>query len=121
MPIDPHTTWSEAEREPIVAVFDSKEMALRTVRELRAAEIEDVWLGIIRGETDAGETTVSVEGGDNIALHLVLSEHGARADLARRFEGILPPLTAVMALRFVAKREQAIRIIEMAGGHIEFV
>ena len=107
--------------EPIVAVFDSKTMALRTIAELRAAQLDDVWLAVVRGETDDGETTVAQEGGDEVALHRALALRGSNAAVANRFDGILPPGTAVISLRPGRKSQEAIRIIEITGGHIEHV
>jgi hypothetical protein len=94
-------------------------MALRTVAELTAAEFEDIWLGVVRGETDAGETTVARDGENETSLYRVLAERGSPDEHARRFDGILPPGTAVMSLRVRAKFDHAIAIIEVTGGHIE--
>ena len=121
MPQEPLLTGTATEYESIVAVFDSKIMALRAVLELQAAEFEDIWLGVVRGETDAGETAVISDDGDERPLHRVLAERGAHEAQALRFEGILPPCTAVMSLRVSAKGDHAIRIIELTGGHIEYV
>lgn len=107
--------------EPIVAVFDTKTMALRTIAELRAATFGDLWLGVVSGETRAGETTVTTGDGDEELLHQVLAQRGAPEAHARRFDGILPPGTAVMALSVRLKREHAVWIIEHSGGHIEEV
>lgn len=109
------------EFESIVAVFDSKVMALRAVDELRAAKFDDVWIGIVRGENDAGKTVVAGDDGEVRPLQRVLVERGTHDALARRFEGILPPCTAVMSLRTASKGDQAMRIIEVTGGHIEDV
>ena len=121
MPQEPIVTGTATEEESIVAVFDSKVMALRAVAELEAAEFDDIWLGIVRGETDAGETAVVSDDGAERALHRVLAERGAHEAQALRFEGILPPCTAVLSLRVSAKGDHAIRIIELSGGHIEYV
>ncbi len=87
------------ELEPIVAVFDSKAMAYRTVAELTAAQFDDIWLGIVRGETHGGETTVAHENGEEVLLCRALAERGSSDAHAHRFDGILPPGTAVMSLR----------------------
>ena len=107
------------EEEPIVAVFDSKAMALRTVAELVAADFTDLWLGIVRGENDDGETLVADERGIERPLHHVLAERGSQGDGAHRFDGIVPPGSAVISLRVDAKAEHAVRIVEISGGHIE--
>lgn len=121
MALEPVSSEIDTDFDPIVAVFDTKTMALRAVDELRAAHFEDIWLAIVRGDTDAGETSVSCEGGDDVLLHEALIERGTSDALARRFDGILPPCTAVMSLRGGPKNEHAIDIIELVGGHIEFV
>jgi hypothetical protein len=107
--------------EPIVAVFDSKTMALRTVAELRAAEVDDIWLAVVRGETDAGETLVACEGEEPCVLSAALLERGSSEALSRRFDGILPPGSAVLSARVRAKVDAAVAIVEVTGGHIEHV
>lgn len=113
-PRDPETPL-----EPIVAVFDSKTMALRAVAELRAAAVDDIWLAVVRGETDSGETLVACDGEEPCVLSAILVERGSIEPLARRFDGILPPGTAVASVRVRAKRDDAVAIIEVTGGHIE--
>ena len=118
---DPASPLAEPPPEPIVAVFDSKTMALRAVAELNAAEFHDIWLAVVRGETDDGETTAAREGQDEVVLHRALAERGSDDAQAHRFDGILPPGCAVMSLRVSAKSDRAVRIIELIGGHIEYV
>jgi predicted Zn-dependent protease len=103
----------------IVAVFDSRIMAQRAVAELAAAEFHDIWLGIVRGENDAGHTTVARDGEPEIALHELLTDRGAPDLDVHRFDGILPPGSAVLSLRAHAKHEAALHIIEMIGGHVD--
>ncbi len=105
----------------IIAVFDSKTMALRTAAELHSAEFHDLWIGIVSGETLSGHTMIARdgEGGEELLLQHVLIARGARAAHAHRFNAILPPGTAVMTLSVSAKLERAIQIIEVSGGHIE--
>ena len=117
-PHDVTPSESATHAEPIVAVFDTKTMALRTIAELGAAELDDYWLAVVRGESDDGETTVAEEGGE-VLLHRALAERGSNAALASRFDGILPPGPAVVSLRPGRKSDEAIRIIEVTGGHIE--
>ena len=105
--------------EPIVAMFDTKTVALRAIAELRAAAMDDIWLAVVRGENDAGQTTVGGDSEDDIALHAALAARGTPATSASRYDGILPPGTAVISLRVFAKADQAVRIIELSGGHIE--
>jgi hypothetical protein len=112
------TSAAAPHSEPIVAVFDTKTMALRTVAELNAAQFGDIWLGVVRGEADTGETLVADERGESLLYH-ALVDRGTAAVQARRFDGILPPGSAVMSLRAPAKIEHAVRIIEISGGHIE--
>ncbi|GAC1311751.1 MAG: hypothetical protein NVS2B3_13240 [Vulcanimicrobiaceae bacterium] len=107
------------EEEPIVAVFDSKAMALRTVAELVAAEYTDLWLGTVRGENDEGETLVADDAGEERPLHHVLAERGSPDERAHRFDSIVPPGSAVISLRVHARVDHAVRIIELSGGHIE--
>ena len=104
---------------PIVAVFDTKTMALRTVAELHEADFDDIWLAVVRGETDDGETTVFRDGEPEVVLSRALIERGTIESEARSFDGILPPGTAVMSLRVSAAFDEAIRIIEVTGGHLE--
>ncbi len=110
-----------ADDEPIVAVFDTKTLSLRTIAELHSAKFDDLWLGTVSGETLTGETTVNTGHGDEELLNRVLAERGAPEAHARRFDGILPPGTAVMALSVRIKRDHAVAIIEQSGGHIEEV
>jgi hypothetical protein len=110
-----------ADIEPIVAVFDSKTMALRTVAELRPLELDDPWLAVVRGETDDGETTVADATGEEILLHRALLERGSSEAQARRFDGVVPPGTAVISLQPGQKSAEAIRVIEVTGGHIEYL
>jgi hypothetical protein len=107
------------EMEPIVAVFDSKIMAHRTIVELTAAEFDDIWVAVVRGETDDGETTVAHDNGEEFPLFRALVERGWSEEEAHRFDGILPPGTAVMSLRARTKVDHAIRIIQVTGGHID--
>ena len=118
---DPVPSVATTQLEPIVAVFDTKTMALRTVTELTAAEFDDIWIAVVRGETQSGETMVSYDGQDELLLHRELAERGSGEAQARRFDGILPPGSAVMSLRVRAKLDQAIQIIEVTGGHIEYL
>jgi hypothetical protein len=104
---------------PIVAVFDTNYMALRTVAELQTAEFDDIWLAVVRGETDDGETTVSCDGAPEVVLSRALIERGTIPEEASDFDGILPPGTAVMSLRVRGGFDQAIRIVEVTGGHIQ--
>jgi hypothetical protein len=94
-------------------------MAHRTVAELTAAEFDDIWLGIVRGETHTGETTVAPEDGEEVLLCRALAERGSPDAQAHRFDGILPPGTAVMSLRVRTKFDHALNIIELTGGHVE--
>ena len=121
MPHDPASPGIPTQHDPVVAVFDTKTVALRTIVELAAAEFNDIWLGVVRGETDDGETTVACEGGGETPLHRVLAERGSSDALAHRFDGILPPGSAVMSLRAPTKVDHAIDIIEVTGGHIEHI
>lgn len=120
-PHDPTPAGAATNVEPIVAVFDSKTMALRTIAELQGLRLGDIWLAVVRGETDDGETIVAADGGEEIVLHRALAERGSNDALAHRFDGILPPGTAVISLHPALKGEEATRIIEVTGGHIEHV
>lgn len=108
-----------AEFEPIIAVFDTRTVALRAVDALARAEQGDIWLAVVRGENDDGETIVAHASDEAIVLNQVLAELGSSDEHARRFDGILPPGTAVMSLRVNAKFDDAIRVIELAGGHVD--
>jgi hypothetical protein len=118
----PHDTASGSPPlDPIVAVFDTKTMALRAIAELSAAQFTDYWLGVVSGENDAGETTVAADGEAEIVLHDVLAQRGSIELDVHRFDGILPPGTAVMSLRVRAKLDDALEIIELIGGHVDHV
>lgn len=118
---EPDPTDVVTEIDSIVAVFDTKTVALRAVGELLPADFTDVWIGVVRGESEAGETTVAGHDGVERPLRHVLRERGIRDGLASRFDGLLPPATAVMSLRATKNIEHAMHIIEVAGGHIEDV
>lgn len=116
---DEATASVPAEFEPIVAVFDTISVARRAIDALVQADFHDIWLAIVRGETDAGETLVSHDDNDPIVLRRVLADRGSREEHARCFDGILPPGTAVMSLRVRTKFDDAVDIIQITGGHVE--
>jgi hypothetical protein len=119
MPHDPTMTEDALQHGTIVALFDTRTMALRAVAELTDAAFDDLWLGVVRGENDAGETTVARDGEPELVLHELLSERGPDELDVHRFDGILPPGTAVLSLRCRAKLEHALHVIEMIGGHVD--
>lgn len=114
-----HHSQVPPEFEPMIAVFDTRTVALRAVDALTQAEFDTIWLAVVRGENDDGETVVAHESNEEIVLNRVLAELGSSDEHARRFDGILPPGTAVMSLRVQAKFDDAIRIVQLAGGHVD--